>query len=269
MKIYAIKNDREPNRTLAFLLYYEKVKTFYIELEDDVDEWEAPLLLSTFVGKGKRTINAYWSKKWVRNRIIPQDRQNIGMILRDNHLKSYDEFELLRLGHGRCAQDDYFIEEWKQDSLPDNVTQRFLYKVEDVVPLEDYRLLVFFMNGDTCKCSMKEYLSGRREYTPIITHKEIFENVQISTGNYGIHWGEQLQLLGKELYETGTKVDISRDDFISFVKNRVINAAETARVLNCSRQNINSLVKREQLIPIKSSEKETLFSKRDVQERLW
>lgn len=269
MKLYAIKNDINPNRIIAYLIYYERSKTFYIEIEDDVDEWDAPLLLSTLVRKGERTVDSYWSKRWVSARIVPPDRQNIGMILRDNKLKEYDEYELLRLGCGRCAQDDFFIEELSSNFIPNVITKRMQYKIQEVVPLSDYRLLVFFMNGVAMKCGMKDYLVGRREFSPVISQESVFERVQLSSGNYGIQWGEQLKLLGKVLYDIGTPVDVAMDDFVCFIKSRVVNAAETAMVLECSRQNVNALVKREQLIPVKSSDKETLFLKKDVQERLW
>lgn len=51
------------------------------------------------------TVNAYWSKVWVQQRIAPTDRQNLGQILKDNGLDEYDEFQLLMLANGRCVQD--------------------------------------------------------------------------------------------------------------------------------------------------------------------
>ena len=44
-----------------------------------------------FFEKGQKTINAYWSRIWVQQRIVPSDRQNLGMIMRDNGLDFYDE----------------------------------------------------------------------------------------------------------------------------------------------------------------------------------
>lgn len=48
MKIFAIRdeNDRE-NKNLAYLFYYEREKYFYIEIPDNADPWEVPLLLSS------------------------------------------------------------------------------------------------------------------------------------------------------------------------------------------------------------------------------
>ena len=103
MRIFAIRDETLPEKTLGYLVYYETSKAFYIELSDDADPWETPPVLSSFVNRGIYSIDSTWSRRWVRQRIVPQDRQNIGQILRDNGLKEYDEFSLLMLTMGRCC----------------------------------------------------------------------------------------------------------------------------------------------------------------------
>ena len=78
----------------------EKDKKFYIELPDTADYWETPLILSSFLKRGKKTIDSHWSKIWVQQRIVPTDRQNLGQILKANGLEEYDEFKLLMLAKG-------------------------------------------------------------------------------------------------------------------------------------------------------------------------
>ena len=96
MKIFAIRDEAALEQVdLAYLLYYEVEKRFYIELPENADPWETPLLLSSFIKKGETSINSYWSKIWVQQRIVPTDRQNLGQVLKDNNLKEYDEFDLL------------------------------------------------------------------------------------------------------------------------------------------------------------------------------
>ena len=91
MKIFAIRDESsQKQKDLAYLLYYEQEKRFYIELPENADAWETPLLLDSFVKRGETTVNSYWSKIWVQQRIVPTDRQNSGEILRDKHLKEYD-----------------------------------------------------------------------------------------------------------------------------------------------------------------------------------
>ena len=54
MKIFAIRDESAVNQIdLAYLLYYEVEKHFYIELPENADPWETPLLLSSFVKKGE------------------------------------------------------------------------------------------------------------------------------------------------------------------------------------------------------------------------
>ena len=93
-------NRRRSRRIWRTSCITSREKQFYIELPENADAWETPLLLDSFVKRGETTVNSYWSKIWVQQRIVPIDRQNIGEILRDNHLKEYDEYELLMLAMG-------------------------------------------------------------------------------------------------------------------------------------------------------------------------
>ena len=119
MKIFAVRDeDNTTNKAVAYLFCYEKEKRFYIELPEEADPWETPLILSSFLKKGQKTINAYWSRIWVQQRIVPSDRQNLGMILRDNGLDFYDEYKLLTMTNGRCSQDSYYLEPISEKDLP-------------------------------------------------------------------------------------------------------------------------------------------------------
>ena len=92
MRIFAIKDDTLSQEiVLGYLIYYENAKAFYIELPDDADPWETPLLLSSFVKRGERSVSSYWSRLWVQQRIIPRDRQNIGQVLKENGLRVVEE----------------------------------------------------------------------------------------------------------------------------------------------------------------------------------
>ncbi|CUO77968.1 hypothetical protein EAI89_15665 [Eubacterium sp. am_0171] len=145
MKVFAIKDEEDKQlKTLAYLIYYEREKKFYIELPENADPWEVPLLLDSFVRRGEFTVNAFWSKLWVQQRIVPQDRQNLGQILKTNGLETYNEYELLMLGEGRCAQDSYYLVPLCSKVLNEQFHMRYQIKIEDVVPLEGSKLLVFF-----------------------------------------------------------------------------------------------------------------------------
>ena len=126
MKIFAIRDESaSEQKDLAYLFYYEHEKKVYIELPQGVDPWEMPLLLDSFVKQNETSVNSYWSKMWVQQRIIPAERQNIVEILRDNHLEEYDEYELLMLAMGRCAQDEYYLVPIEEKELTGEIRKRF------------------------------------------------------------------------------------------------------------------------------------------------
>ena len=50
MKSYAIYDkDLDRISAIGYLFYYEKADSFIIELCEDLDEWEAPLLFQKFI----------------------------------------------------------------------------------------------------------------------------------------------------------------------------------------------------------------------------
>ena len=270
MKIFAIRDslDSAP-KDLAYLLYYEIEKLFYIELPDQADPWETPLLLSTFAKRGECSINSYWSKVWVQQRIIPTDRQNISTILRDNGLKEYDEYTLLMLSMGRCAQDDYYLVPLEEGLLPATLRERFGRRIEDIVPLDPYALLVFFRDGCVRRCELSDYFAARKQFQILLTRPDLFPTAQIQTGGHGVKWDVHLTISDSQLYEMGTPVPLGLSDFRNYVIQRVVNSAEAAELLNCSRQNIDDLTRRGKLHPIKSSGKNTLYLKSEILKRNW
>jgi len=59
----------------------------------------------------------------------------------------------------------------------------------------------------------------------------------------------------------------SKDDLITWLDREVIGSKEAIEILECSRQNLHSFVKRGKLVPIKETASERLFLRSDVLER--
>ena len=270
MKIFAIRDETDSTRKdVAYLIYYERDKRFYIELPENADPWETPLILSAFLKRGETTINAYWSRVWVQQRIIPSDRQNLGQILKENGMKAYDEFQMLMLDDGRCAQDDYYLAPIREEDLPAQFLQRFQKKVEDVVPLAENQLLFFFRDGSVKKCDTESILKNEPRFFPVWQSESLFRSVGIQPGGYGVCWGEELNVSDEALYDCGKDIPLSLDDFRSFVESRVVNTAEAAELLECSRQNIEDLIQRKKLHPAKVTRRSKLFLKSEIMQRKW
>ena len=268
MRAYAIRDDLYPGKNLAYLMYYEKAKQFYIEIDEKADEWELPVSLSPFLKKGIRSINSYWSRVWVQQRIVPTDRQNLGHILRDNGLKEYDEFRLLVISGGRCAQDSCYIAPVEEKILNIVLEKRFRRKIDSAVTAGKDTLIVFFKDGKTKKCNIKKIAGADRGYAFLEANEEYFKNVEMQPGGNGVKWGNIFELSYGQLYQAGEELKLSYEEFVCCIRNGLVNTAEAAQILGCSRQNIDDLARRGKLAPVKKTAKDRLFLAGDIRKRL-
>ena len=178
-------------------------------------------------------------------------------------------YELLRLAMGRCAQDDQYLVPIEEKELPGEIKKRFATRIEDVLPLDDYCLLVFFRDGMIKKCDLKKHFEKTKGFQILLKKPEYFEHVQMQIGGYGVAWDVNMSVSDSVLYRMGKTVPLTAADFRNFVTHRVINATEAAELLGCSRQNIIDLTKRGKLHPLKTSDKNTLYLKSEILKRNW
>ena len=61
---------------------------------------------------------------------------------------------------------------------------------------------------------------------------------------------------------------MSDEELKLFISENVITTMEVAELLNCSRQNVDDLVRRKKLIPIRKTHRDKWFLKSDILARL-
>lgn len=69
------------------------------------------------------------------------------------------------------------------------------------------------------------------------------------------------------MWEDGVELPITPEFFINFVKYGIINTKDACDLLDCSRQNIDDLLKRKKITPVKSFQRNKLFLKSDILKR--
>ena len=60
----------------------------------------------------------------------------------------------------------------------------------------------------------------------------------------------------------------SDKDLIEFIVGNIVTTREAMDMLGCSRQNIDDLIKRGKLIPVKKWDRDKLFWKSDIMNRI-
>lgn len=258
--------DAELGMTIGILLYYEGSSEFVIELQENLDEWTAPLLLTSFVKKGTFTIPRDVSFLWVKERVIPSGRQNIGAILNTHKLNHYDEMKFLEISKGKCSQDNLYIEEISH--LPEYVIERQMRNLIDVSPLDSHMLLCFFEDETVKKVDLTK-LTDQPGVDIVIRNDALYQSGKVGVGGYAATFNDSIDIPAWRLYEAGERVPLTMQDFKRFVKINVLSTGESCEILECSRQNIAYRVRQKKLEPLKVHEKGSLYLRGDVEKGRW
>ncbi|MBQ9060953.1 MAG: helix-turn-helix domain-containing protein [Firmicutes bacterium] len=270
MKIYRIVDEYiQPCRLIGYLLYYEKTQGFSIELAEDLEAGEAPLLFASFLKKGVRSIDPAWSRRWVQQRIVPADRQNLGAVLKANRMKEYDEMKLLLLGEGRCAQDDCAIVEEKDKLLPDWMYRRMRGRLMRVIPLSGWSVLVSFSGEDMPAMHVEiQRILKKEQFDRLKQEETLFRAVRLQPGGQGICWGENFSIPAEKLRETGVPLPLKEKD-LRMMSSEVLDTAAVCRQLNCSRQYVDRLVKEGRLTVLQDSGRSRMYDRSEVERLAW
>jgi len=265
MRLYEIKDD-ENVRSVGTLIYYEKAGAFIIELQEYLDEWTAPLLFTKYVKDGIYTIPRDISFLWVRERIVPESRQNIGSILSRHRLKAYDEMKFLEISNGRCSQDSMYIK--RIGEMPAYVSERVSKNLTDCIPLDDHILLCFFAEGTVKKVSLGK-LTSVKDIDKLLRNEDLYLSCTIGPGGYSATFNDSIDIPASLLYTAAESIPFCASDFITFAQRGLTDTTESCGILECSRQNLDYMLSRNQLRPVKNDVKGNLYLKGDVISKRW
>lgn len=251
----------------GILLYYEKEKTCIIELPEYLDEWNAPLLFTSYVKK-IYTIPRDISLLWVKERVIPSGRRNIKEILAKHHMESYDEMRFLEISEGKCSQDSLYIR--KIDILPDFVVERQKKNLVECVLLDEYTLFCFFADETIRKIDLKKLASEKDmdDLRKVLSHEKVYQSGKAGTGGYFVTFNNSIDIPVGVLYRFGLVIPLKMNDFKLFVQKKLLDTTESCDLLECSRQNLSYMVKRNHLYSIKKA-RGKLYLKGEILRLMW
>lgn len=75
------------------------------------------------------------------------------------------------------------------------------YKVKSVEPLQNYILKIVFENGITKYYDVKQLFNKFVVFQSLKNIQNLFNQVQVDTGGYGIYWNQEIDLSCNELWE--------------------------------------------------------------------
>ncbi|QFJ55385.1 hypothetical protein [Pseudobutyrivibrio xylanivorans] len=269
MKYFEIRSDLPDDEKLyGVVIYNEKRDEYLVELPEDLEYKDAPILLDKAIIDGTYTLGPRVSHLWIEQRVVPIDRQNIGSILNAAKLDEYNEFELLKHADGRCAQDDFYLKPIPAKAMPIDICSRLAKRIKDYVLLPDLKIIVFFRNGETRLCDLNKLQDKYFWINYLTINENFYYSLHLVTSGYGIAWDEKRFISCEELYSIGKQQDITYDMFKTFIYQRTISTTGVCDALDCSRQNVNDLMKRDKLHSVKDLDNTKMFLKSEIDERM-
>ena len=265
MKAYEIWDD-ENQLSIGVLQYFDKEQRYIIELQDNLDEWTAPLLFTNYVKRGIYTIPRQESYLWVKERVIPSGRQNIDDILRNHKMAAYDEMRILELARGKCSQDSMSIK--KIDRLPSFVVERQKKNLVDCCMCDHYVVLCFFADHVVKKLAL-EQLKDVSGIDKVMQNQLLFESGMVGTGGYCLTFNDSIDIPAKFLYDVRNEMPIESMDFETYVQKNIWDTTQVCDALSCTRQNLSYMLRKESLSPLKTDVKGNLYMKGDVLKNKW
>lgn len=109
MRKYRVVHRNRRSSPVARLEYDDHEEIFRLFIERNAPISELPGLLREFACKGMYEPGPEWSTRWVMDRLIPEDRQGIGYMLRHMGMTHYDPCAIMEACNGKCDGDDLMI----------------------------------------------------------------------------------------------------------------------------------------------------------------
>ena len=263
MKICEIIDEYASDLLIGYLFYYEKGDVYSVELNDAVPERDMPLFLSMFAKRKIYTLSPEWSRRWVESRVIPRDRQNIGMILKNSGLKTYDAFKLLMIVGGRCAQDDCAVKPIRYEDIPGWAVERRKRKLDFAARIDSWKMLLTFRDGSVYKTDLEALSWSDPHVTSALANPSMKKAYRLMAGGVGIMIGGAVVITAEELYGKGDRIPLTANELKTAAKAYIMDTKDVCDELHCSRQYVSQLTKDNSLSVLKDSGTR-LYARSDV-----
>lgn len=101
------------------------------------------------------------------------------------------------------------------------------HRIISVKPMKDSVLLVCFQNGIEKTYDMRTLYSIFPQFKVFETDVELFNQVQVDMGGYGVSWNDDLDLDAEDIWEYGTETGKKKEvDIVAVLAENLIKARD-------------------------------------------
>lgn len=127
-------------------------------------------------------------------------------------------------------------------------------KIKSAIALGGYRLHVLMVNNDIIELDVKPLIEKYATFKKYFSNEEIFSNVQVAIGGYGVYWNDDMSIDISDIEKYGTLLnkketfyDMSKaliEYIVDFRKQNEISQQNLAKMSGISQPNIARIEKK-------------------------
>lgn len=107
------------------------------------------------------------------------------------------------------------------------------HKIKSVKALDNLKLLAVFQDGTEKEYNVKALESIFPQFKELETNPDLFAQVQVDAGGYGISWNDALDLSAEEIWECGLTVGKKEVKLADMVAERLVSARDSRGMTQC------------------------------------
>ncbi len=104
------------------------------------------------------------------------------------------------------------------------------HRIKDVKPLADFVVSAIFQNGIEKKCDLKLFFDTHPQFKQFENNIQLFQQVKVDVGGYGIVWNDELDLDAEDIWENGIetvkKCRVNMNDMVGYQLTKARNSVE-------------------------------------------
>ena len=106
-------------------------------------------------------------------------------------------------------------------------------KIKSVKPLDNLKLSAVFQDGTEKEYSVGALSSVFPQFREFEMNPELFTQVKVDAGGYGISWNDELDLAADEIWECGITVGKQEISLANMVAERLVSARDSVGMTQC------------------------------------
>ena len=106
-----------------------------------------------------------------------------------------------------------------------------MHRIQEVSTKDNLIIKILFLNGEVKEYDVKKLFESFPQFESLADNKELFKDVSVDIGGYGISWNDELDIDAETLWSEGILIEIQKPtDIKHILAYQLVQAREEAKL---------------------------------------